>query len=188
MRDTGAAAGIDQGAYLQQGLSGDAVDGGNEPGKAEIDLGSLNRGCVGLNQRPGCFHSGFGGEVVLDGVVEILLAGGLLFCQWRVTVDVKFGSTLDGFGVGELRLRLRQLSLCLVKRGLKRAWIDLEQKLTFLDRRALLIALLQQVARNLRSDVGVDESVESADPLSVNRNVLLLDLQYFDNGRAWLCS
>ena len=44
------------------------------------------------------------------------------------------------------------------------------------DECAFLVALPHQVAGDLRSDVGIHESVERADPLAINRNILLLNL------------
>src|SRR5215831_18620715 len=88
----------DEGAHLELCLSGDAVDGGNEAGEIEINPRGFNGGLIRLNLSLGRFHRGFGREVVLDGVVEILLAGGFLLCQWCVTVDVKLSPALHCFG------------------------------------------------------------------------------------------
>ena len=178
------AAGIDQRAYLQLGLSGDAIDGGNQPGKLEIDLCRFDRGLRGLDLRLGRFHRGHGRQVVLHGVVEILLAGGLFLCQGLVALDIKIRAALHCHGIGECGLRLCQLALGLVEGCLKRPRVDLEQKLTLFDERAFLIALPLQVPCNLRPDVGIDEPVEGADPFAENRNILLLDLNHLDIRRA----
>jgi len=102
------------------------------------------------------------------------LAGGLLLCQWLVALDVKFGPTLNRFGVGERGLRLGKLALSLIERRLERPWIDLEKELALLNESPLLIALLQQVASDLRPDVSVDESVEGTNPFGVDGNIFFL--------------
>src|SRR3989442_10452763 len=49
---------------------------------------------------------------------------------------------------------------------------------------AFLVALPQEIARDLCPDVGVRESVERADPLAKNRNILLLNLHDLNVGRS----
>jgi hypothetical protein len=128
---------------LKLSLAGDAVDRRNEAGEIEVDLGGFNGGL-------GCLDLSFGGgdcrlgrQIVLNGVVQILLAGGLLPREGCVAVDVKFGAALNCFGVGELGLGLCQLSLGLVKCRLEGTRINLEEQLSFFDERAFLVALPQ---------------------------------------------
>src|ERR1700722_354574 len=76
---------------------------------------------------------------------------------------------------------------------MKRPRVNLEKQLALLDESALLVALSHEVTGNLCPDVGVCESVECADPLAKNWNVLLLHLHHlnFRTGRrprAVLCS
>ena len=124
----------------------------------------------------GRFHRGYGRKVVLDGVVEILLAGGLLFCQWSVALDIEFRAALHRHGIGERGFRLGQLALGLVESCLKRPGVDLEEKLALLDERALLITLPLQVPCDLGPDVSIDQPVgRRADPFAKNRNILLLN-------------
>jgi hypothetical protein len=120
----------------------------------------------------GC-HRGSGRQVILNGVIEILLAGGLFGGQGRVAIYVQFSSVLHRLRVGQLRARLRQLPQRLIEHCLKRPRIDFEKQLALLDERAFLIALLHQVAADLRAHVGVGEPVECADPFAKNRDVLL---------------
>src|SRR5690242_17053351 len=134
-----------------------------------------------------CLDLGFGRghcrlrrHVVLDSVVQVLLAGGLLFRQRSVAVDIKFGPALHRLSVGKRGLRLRQLPFGLIERRLKGARVDLEQQLPLSDKCAFLVALSLQVARDLCSDIGIGESVERADPLAKNGDVLLLNLHDFD--------
>ena len=54
----------------------------------------------------------------------------------------------------------------------------MKEQLALLYESAFFVRLLEKIARYLRLDVGVDESVQSADPFAVNRDILLLD---FDN-------
>ncbi len=177
--------GADQCADLQLGLPRDAVDRRNEASKVQIDLRSFHRGLIRLDLGLGGFYGGERGQVILNRVVEILLAGRLLLGQRLVALDVKFGPTLNRFGVGERGLRLSQLAFSLIERGLKRPRIDLEKELALLNRSPFLIALLQQVASNLRPDVSIDQTIKRANPLRINRNILLLNLHDLDIGSAW---
>ena len=127
---TGPLLGLTKRPDLQLGLSGDAIDGRDEPRKLQIDLRGFHCGLRSLDLRFGRFHRGYGREVVLDGIVEILLAGGLLFCQGRVALDIKFSAALHSLSVGKSGFRLRQLALGLVQGCLKRPRVDLEQELT----------------------------------------------------------
>ena len=172
-----AAAEIDQCSDLQLSLAGDAVNGRNQAGKVEVDLGRFDSRFAGLDLRFRGGYRGLGGRVVLNGVVEILLTGGLFLSQGSVPVDVQLGSALHGLGVRQHGLGLRQLSLGLVKRGLKGARINLEEQLPFLNGRAFLVALPHEVAGHLRTDIGIGQSVEGADPLAINRNIPLFNLR-----------
>jgi len=73
--------------------------------------------------------------------------------------------------------------LGLVKPRLERPGVDLKQELALLDERTLLISLLQQVACDLCPDVGIGEAIERANPFSIDRNILLLNLNDFDGRR-----
>ena len=103
--------------------------GADEPRKIEIDLGGFNGSLSRLDLSFGRRHRRLGRQVVLNGVVQILLAGGLLFCQRGVAVDVKFGPALHRLGIGELRRRLCQLSLGLIESRLKGPRIDFKEQL-----------------------------------------------------------
>ena len=167
------------------GLPSDAVDGRNEARKVQIDLRSFNRSLVGLDLSLGGFYGCERGEIVLNRIVEILLAGRLLLCKRRVALDVKFSPTLHCFGIGERGLRLSKLALSLIECRLKRPRIDLEKELALLNKSPLLIALLQQVAGDLCPDVSIDQTVKRANPLHINRNILLLNLRHLDIRSAW---
>ncbi len=71
----------------------------------------------------------------------------------------------------------------LVKPRLERPGVDLKQEPALLDERTLLISLLQQVACDLCSDVGIGEAIERANPFSIDLNILLLNLNDFDGRR-----
>ena len=117
----------------------------------------------------------------MRGVVEILLRDRLLLRERRVAIHIELSPALIGlrhrhlrFRLSQLRarllqlaLRLRELALRLVQRRLKRARIDLKQQLALSDEGAFGVGLLDEVAGDLGLDVGVDESIESADPLPV---------------------
>jgi hypothetical protein len=72
---------VTKGAHLQLGLPGDAVDGRNQASEVQIDFGSFNRCFVGLDLSFGGFHGGYGGEVILHRIVEILLAAACSFAS-----------------------------------------------------------------------------------------------------------
>src|SRR3954447_3626951 len=152
----GPAGWANERADLELCLSRDAIDRRYEARKGEVNLCSLKGGLSSLDLGFGGFYAGNGCEVVLNRVVEILLGCGLLFRQWSVSLNIKLGATLHRFGVGKLSFRLRQLAFCLVQRRLKRPGVDFKKELSFLDERALLIPLHQQVPCYLGSDVGVD--------------------------------
>src|SRR4029077_352640 len=94
------------------------------------------------------------------------------------------GADLNGFGIDKLRLSLSKLSLGLVESRLKGPGINLKEELTLVDKRALLVVLLDQVARDLSPDIGINKTVERANPFAVNRNIPLFDLRHHDVRRS----
>jgi hypothetical protein len=73
-----AAAGLNQRADLQESLSGDAIDGRGETREFQIDSSGFDGGFVSADLRLGGLYGSNGGKIILYGVIEILLAGGLL--------------------------------------------------------------------------------------------------------------
>ena len=166
--------------------SRDAVDGRGQAGESQIDargfdvgLGGLYAGGGSCDLRLGGFYLSscglklrLGRQVVLRGVVEILLGDGLLLGERGVAVDVELNAALIGlryghlrFRLGKLRLRLlqlalslRELALRLIQRCLEGPRIDLKQQLAFANEGALGIGLLNEVAGDLRFDIGVDQT------------------------------
>ena len=145
--------------------------------KSRLILRRFNGSLGRLDLRVSGRHRGLGCQIVLYGVVEILLAGGLFRCQRRVTIYVQFSPALHRLGIRERGPGLRQLPFSLVQHRLKRPRIDFEKQLPLLDEPAFLIALLHEIAADLRAHVGIGESIECADPLAINRHVLLLHLR-----------
>ena len=123
----GTTAWIDQGTHLKLGLSGDAVDRRNQSRKIEIDLSGFDGSLVRFDLRFSCLHSGLGGQVILNGIVEILLARRLFSSQWSVTVHIKLSSALLRFGIGQIGSGLRQLPLGLIECCLKGSRVNLEK-------------------------------------------------------------
>ena len=171
----GTAGRIYEGADLQGGLPGDSVDGCDEAGKFQIDFGGFDGSFESLNLSLGGLHGGLGSEVILDGVVQVLLAGGLFSGERCVAVYVQLRADLNGFGIGKGGSRLSQLAEGLVNDSLKWARVNLEKELAFFYVGTFLITLLHQVAGDLSADVGIDQAVESANPFTVNGDVSLLD-------------
>src|SRR5438477_5118599 len=97
----------DQSSYLELRLARNAIDRCGEPGELEVDPRRFDGGLRSLNLGFGSFHACYGGEIVLNRVVEILLGSSLLFGQRSVPLDIKLGAALHGFGVGKLGFGLR---------------------------------------------------------------------------------
>jgi hypothetical protein len=70
---------------------------------------------------------------------------------------------------------LRDLSLGLIEGGLKRAWIDFEENIVFVNEGAFAVILFYEIAGDLGLDVGVDRAIEGGDPVAVDGDVLLFD-------------
>ncbi len=86
---------------------GDAVNGGDDPGEIQIELGLVNGGLGGKHRRAGRLFRA-------DGVVEVFLADGVLIGKWSDPGQVGLGrrpACLLGF---ELTFRLfqRRLERC----------------------------------------------------------------------------
>ena len=79
---------------------------------------------------------------------------------------------------------LRELSLGLIESGLKRARVDFEKHVIFVDERAFAVVLLYEIAGDLGLDVGVNGAIEGGDPIAVDRDVLLLNRNNNDIERA----
>src|SRR5580692_257017 len=169
-----------QRADLQLRLASNTVNGRDESSEIEIDLCRFYRGFVGFDLCLGSFYGCDGGEIVLNRIIEVLLAGGLLFRQWLVALDIKLGAALYCLRVGQSGLCLGKLAIRLIERCLKRPRVDLEKKLPGFDKRAFLIALLEQVACNLGADVGIHQPIKSANPFRINWNIFFRNLHHFN--------
>src|SRR5258708_14558429 len=62
--------------------------------------------------------------------------------------------------------------------------MNLKEELAFVYERALLVVLPDQVACDLRPDVGINKTVERANPFAVNRNIPLFDLRHHNVRRS----
>src|SRR5271157_1386055 len=80
-------------------------------------------------------------------------------------------------------LHLRKGGLRLVQGRLEGTGIDFEEHLTLLDRIPFLVILSDQVARDLRPNSGIHQSVGSANKLAYDRDVFLYNLRDFHNRR-----
>ena len=140
-------------------------------------------------------------EVVLDRVVELLLAHRSALGQWRIAGDVELGPPLVGRrlrdlgfalgdlrerlldlrltradlrpGLAQLRLRLKELGLRLVERYLIRPGIDLEQEVASLHRGPLGVVLAYEVAADPGTDLRADVADQRTDPLRGDRDISL---------------
>ena len=75
-----------------------------------------------------------------------------------------------------MRLGLPELPLGLLQGCFKRSRINFEKDLVLLDLRTFAIVLADEVSVGLGLNLGVDISIERADPLSCHRYVALLGL------------
>ena len=105
------------------------------------------------------------------GIVEIFLTDRILFGQGLYSLQ-------SGFGVGVLRLRLRQGTLSLPECSLERTWIDFKEDLAFPDKIAFFVILFYKITCNLWSDDRIYQTIGCADPFVFNRNV---SFDYFHN-------
>src|SRR5690242_13518584 len=101
------AAGTDQSTYLELRLPCNTIDRCDEPRELEVDPRRFDGSLRSLNLGFGSFHVRYGGEIVLNRVVEILLGSSLLSGQRSVPLDIKLGAALYGLGIGKLGFGLR---------------------------------------------------------------------------------
>ena len=114
----GCPGGGQVGPFPQQGLAADAGHGGFDGGVAQIELGLVEPGLGFIDRRLG----GLDGP---DGVVQVALAGGILFGQGLDPVQV-------GLGGPELGLPVFHFPLGGVHLGLEGLLVHLEHDLPFL--------------------------------------------------------
>lgn len=147
---------------LSCGLTGYAGYQRPDFGKSEIEIGRRNRS---LGSPYGSFRLG----LLLNLVIELATCNCVRLGQWSVAVHIDLSER-------QLRLRLPQLSLRLLKRCLKRTGIDLEEDLILLDLRTFAIILADQVTVRLGLDLGIDIAIEGAHPLPRQWHIALLGL------------
>ena len=156
----------------------------------------------------GRHHGRLVGKIVLDRVVQLLLADGAILGQGCVAVDVERGPALIGLSPGHVGLsladqgvglvhprfglfdlgpglqnlgfRLLELGPRLVEGGLIGTGIDLEQQISLADEGAFLVVLAHEVTGHQRANLGVDVAGRGADPFAVNRHVTLNDGGHVD--------
>jgi hypothetical protein len=87
--------------------------------------------------------------------------------QLRLRLN-QLGLRLDHLGLG-----LRELAFGLIENSLKRARIDLKQDLILVDLAALRVILPDEIAGDLRLNLGVHESIGNGDPIADDGNVLV---------------
>ena len=150
----------DQAADLGGGDAGDAVQQGAHLRPAEIQLGAFDRGLLRLD-------SGLVGCLRLQIVVQLRARNGTRLGERRIALGIDLGQQ-------QLRLRLGQLTLRLIERGLEGAGVNLVQNLPRAHLRALFVVLADQVAGDLGLNLGVGVSIEIRDPVTEDRHILLL--------------
>ncbi len=108
-------------------------------------------------------------------VVELALRDGVLLGERGIAIDVNLRELKLRLSLTDGALGLADLSFGLLQCGLEGARVDLEEDLALLDDGALAVVLLDEIAGDLRLDVGIDEAVEGADPLVGDGDIGLLD-------------
>src|SRR6516162_6345939 len=106
-RSHGSGGRTDESTHLELRLACNAIDRCDEPGELEVDPRRFDGSLRSLNLGFGSFHACYGGEIVLNRVVEILLGSSLLSGQRSVPLDIKLSAALYGFDVGKLSFGLR---------------------------------------------------------------------------------
>src|SRR5580704_2056167 len=157
-------------AHLHSVDAGDAVDQRKNFRVAQIQRSLFNRS---LSR----FHGRLRSELLLRVGIELSLGNRVSFRLGDIAFDVEFG-------VGQLRLSLRQLPVGLIKRRLKWARIDFEENLALPDKSAFLVVLMNQISAHVRLDLSVDVPLERPHPFPLERYVFLDDWRYFDSGRC----
>ena len=170
LRDRGHDRGrAHQAADLRLGYARDAVDRRSHLGPAVTELRLRKCGTRRLDARCRLL---LGREIV----VELLSWDHLLGDQLPVALDVE-ARLSQGRDVP------LQGSFCLVGYRLVIARVDHEEEIFPPDVRPLLVRLLADIPFDLRPDIGVDEAVQSPNPLAEERDVHLFDLRHLDGGR-----
>jgi hypothetical protein len=129
----------------------------------------LGGGDAGVGARHGCLIHRLG---LLVGV-QLALRDGVSFCKRRVARHVDAGEIKLRLRLADLASGLGKLTFGLINQCLEGPRVDLEENLAFVDGAAFLVILTDEVAGNLRLDLGVDEAVGGGDPLAGERDVLL---------------
>src|SRR5204863_755675 len=113
-----------------------------DSGEADVQLCRLDLRAGGVDRR-------LCGEIGLDVVIELTLCDRTLIRQRPIALQV-------ALGLSELRLRFAELGSSPGQRRIERPRIDLEERLTGADDRALPVAAFHEIARHLRPDLRVD--------------------------------
>ena len=128
----------------------------------KIEFGGRNRRLCRCDSR-------FCLRLLLNFVIKLASGNRTSFSQWGITVHIDLGES-------QLRLRLTELSLRLLKRGLKGTRIDFEEDLALLDLRTLAVILADQIPICLRLNLRIDVAIERANPFTGHRYIGLLSL------------
>ena len=126
----------------------------------------------------------------MSGIVEILFGDRVVPEERDIAVHIQLDTLLVCVGDGDSRLtlrefcarlrqlalRLREPALGLIEFRLKRPRVDLEKQLPLPDERALGIFLFHEITCNLSLDFRIDQTIDSADPFAVYRDILLVNV------------
>src|SRR4029079_2436172 len=130
--------------------------------------------------QPGPSGVDVGGSLALGGeiVVQLLAGDSLSRAELAVPPDVETRLLQSGDGPVQGRLGVGSRVLVVAR-------VDQEQHVTATNVGPVAVQLRHHVAGDLRLDLGVDESVEGADPLMKDRHVLLHHRYHLhrENGR-----
>ena len=144
----------DQIADLGAGHAGDAVNRRSNAGKFEVQVGLLHGRLIHG-------HAGGGGLVGLHGVIQFLPADVVGQDQRGEPFDIQFGPD-------QLRLGHAELAVGLLRRASKGRGSIWNSTSPFRTKLPSLYSLRQQVAGNLGADLGVDKSIQAADPFLID--------------------
>ena len=119
-----------------------------------------------LDIRLGSLHQSLRTEFRLDLRIKLALSDGSRLRQRRVSLDIEPR-------LAKLRLRLRELALCLIECGLERTRVDLKEYIALSHNRSFFVVLPDDVPGNVRLDLRVYVPVQYCHPFAVDRRVLL---------------
>jgi len=161
-----------------------SVNRGDNACETKIQLSFFNSSLSARDARLSSLNLRFGPEIGLHGVIEFLLANGILFCERRVPRHIYLRLAQFRFCLIQIRSGLSKISFGLVERGLKGSRVYLEEWSPLPDKSTVGITLFKQKASDLGANLSVYKAIQCGDPFPCDWHILLHYFDDFDIGRA----